>query len=171
MEDDERRSGSVKRSSLGMPPCIPNKNTRRLKHLSLGMPPCIPFSINNYQFVLRSTIFLSLHALCAMLGASCSLLFSFLQLCLLFITIQTPAYFVWERNTLHFNLEHIIGFFMLTFIFLCVFFIFSQLLSCIALSFHVYLFQKILFSLLLELSLVFMLTCLESWLVVLSYVS
>src|SRR3954465_10754319 len=78
MEGDERRSWSVKRSSLGMPPCNPNKYSRRLKHLSLGMPPCIPFSINNYQFILRSTIFLSLHALCAMLGVSCSLLFSFI---------------------------------------------------------------------------------------------
>src|SRR3954465_695483 len=75
MEDDERRSWSVKRSSLGMPRCTPNKYSRRLKRLSLGMPPCIPFFINNYQFVPRFTIFLSLHALCAMLGASRSLLF------------------------------------------------------------------------------------------------
>src|SRR3954469_11519687 len=74
-EGDERRSWSVKRSSLGMPPCTPNKYSRRLKRLSLGMPPCIPFSINNYQFVPLSTIFLSLHVLCAMLGASCSLVF------------------------------------------------------------------------------------------------
>src|SRR3954469_24655546 len=56
-EDDERRSGSVKRSILGMPPCIPNKYSRRLKRLRLGMPPCLPFSINNHQFVLRLTIF------------------------------------------------------------------------------------------------------------------
>src|ERR1041385_735978 len=35
-EDDERRSRSVKRSSLGMPPYIPNKYSRRLKRLSLG---------------------------------------------------------------------------------------------------------------------------------------
>src|SRR3954469_16239070 len=75
MEDDKRRSWSVKRPSLGMPPCTPNKYSRRLKRLSLGMPPCIPFSINNYQFVPRYTIFLSLHALCAMHGASRSLLF------------------------------------------------------------------------------------------------
>src|SRR4051812_23805028 len=70
-EDDERRSGSVKRSSLGMPPVTPKKYSRRLKCLSLGMPPCIPFSINNHQFVLLHTIFLSLHVLCAILGASC----------------------------------------------------------------------------------------------------
>src|SRR3954462_14000667 len=75
MEDDERRSWSVKRSSLGMPMCTPNKYSRRLKCLSLGIPPCIPFFINNYQFVPRYTIFLSLHVLCAMLGASRSLLF------------------------------------------------------------------------------------------------
>src|SRR4051812_16736867 len=53
----------------------PNKYSRRLKRLSLGMPLCIPFFINNYQFVPRCTIFLSLHVLCAMLGASRSLLF------------------------------------------------------------------------------------------------
>src|SRR4051812_31812449 len=75
-KDDERRSRSVKRSSLGMPPCKPKKYSRRLKRLSLGMPQCIPFSINNYQFVLRSTIYLSLHAFYAILGVSCSLLFS-----------------------------------------------------------------------------------------------
>ena len=82
MEDDERRSRSVKRSSLGMPVCTPNKYSRILKRLSLGMPPFIPFFINNYHFVPRSTIFLSLHALCAMLGASRSLLFlGFFFLC------------------------------------------------------------------------------------------
>src|ERR1044072_5036557 len=75
MEGDERRSWSVKCSSLGMPPCTPNKYSRRLKLLSLGIPPCIPFFINNYQFVPHCTIFLSLHVLCAMLGASRSLLF------------------------------------------------------------------------------------------------
>src|SRR3954470_2639376 len=72
-EDDERRFRSVNRSSLGMPPFTSKKYSRRLKRLSLGMPPCISFSINNYQFVFRFTIFLSLHALCAMLGASCYL--------------------------------------------------------------------------------------------------
>src|SRR3954469_21721770 len=74
MKNDERRSWSVNHSSLGMPMCTPNKYSRRLKRLSLGMPPCIPFFINNYQFVPRCTIFLSLHALCAILGASRSLL-------------------------------------------------------------------------------------------------
>src|ERR1041385_576604 len=44
MEDDERRSWSVKRSRLGMPMCPPNKYSRRLKHLSLGMPRASPSS-------------------------------------------------------------------------------------------------------------------------------
>src|ERR1041385_8745195 len=42
MEDDERRFRSVKRSSLGIPMCSPNKYSRRLKRLSLGMPPMHP---------------------------------------------------------------------------------------------------------------------------------
>ena len=67
---DERRSRSVKRSSLGMPKCTPNKYSRRLKRLSLGMPRGIPFFINNYRSVPRCTMFLSFHALCALLGAS-----------------------------------------------------------------------------------------------------
>src|SRR4051812_35689764 len=75
MEDDERRFWSVKHSSLGMYMCTPNKYSTRLKCLSLGMPQSIPFFINKYKFVPRSTIFLSLHVLCAMLGASRSLLF------------------------------------------------------------------------------------------------
>src|SRR4051812_26090856 len=89
MEDDERRSWSVKRSSLGMPPCIPNKYSRRLKRLSLVMPPCIPFFINNYQFVPRSTIFLSLHVLCAMLRASRFLLF---LVCFCFVCCSNKLY-------------------------------------------------------------------------------
>ena len=52
-------------------PNTPNKYSWRLKRLSLGMPPCIPFFINNHQFVLLNAIFLSLHVLCAILGASC----------------------------------------------------------------------------------------------------
>ena len=80
--DDERRSRRAKSSSLGMPPA-PSRNIQgRLKRLSLGMPPCIPFFINNHQFVLLHTIFLLPHMLCALLGASCSLLFSFVLLSL-----------------------------------------------------------------------------------------
>ena len=155
-----KRFRSVKRSSLGMPPCTPKKYSRRLKRLSLGMPPCIPFSINNYQFVFRSTIIYHFmrYVLC-LERLALSFLFSFLQLCLLFITSQNPAFFVWERNTLHFNLEHNIEFSCLSL--LCVFFVFQQLLSCSALSFHAYLFKELLFSWSLELSLVIMLILLR----------
>src|SRR3954464_14942934 len=99
MEDDERRSWSVKRLSLGMPMCIPNKYSRRLKHLSLGMPPCMPFFINNYQFVPRCTIFLSLHALCAMFGASRNLI---LLVCFCFICYSKkldPSFHLCGRET------------------------------------------------------------------------
>src|SRR3954464_4758005 len=98
-EDDERRFRSVKRSSLGMPPCTPNKYSRILKRLSLGMPPCIPFSINNYQFVPRFTIFLSLHALCAMLGASRSLLFLVSYAFLVVSNKLGPSFLLCGRET------------------------------------------------------------------------
>ena len=65
----------VSKIKLGDAPGTPKKYSRRLKRLTLGMPPCIHFFINNHQFVPRCTIFLSLHALCAMLGASPSLVF------------------------------------------------------------------------------------------------
>ena len=123
--DDERRSGSVKSSSLGMPPCTPKKYPRRLKRLSLGMPPCIPFSINNHQFVLLHTIFLSIHMLCAMLGASRSLLFSLICLVLVLFAVNNkldpsiPC--LGEKHApLHPRTQH--RFSCLSF---CVFFIFS----------------------------------------------
>ena len=116
MEDDERRSMSIKRSCLGMPPCTPKKYSRTLKRLSLGMPPCIPSSIDNYRFVLLHAIFLSLHMLCAMLGASRSLLFSLFKFFLLFITCWTLAFLAWERNTLHSTLEHNIVFMPILFV-------------------------------------------------------
>src|SRR4051812_27350435 len=83
-EVDERRFRSVKGSGFGMPSCSPKKYSRRLKCLSLGMPPCIPFSINNHQFVLIYTIFLSLHALCAILGVSCI----YFLVCLLLLAVH-----------------------------------------------------------------------------------
>src|SRR4051794_16216615 len=100
MKDDERRSWSVKCSSFGMPMCTPNKYSRRLKRLSLGMPPCIPFFINNYQFVPRCTIFLSLHALCAMLGASRSLLFLRFVFCFVSCSNKLdPKFLLYGRET------------------------------------------------------------------------
>ena len=66
--------------------------------------------------------------------------FSFLQLCLLFITSQILSFFVWERNTLHFqNLEHMIGFFMPIFLLLCVLYLF---IATAMFSFSLRLFQQ-----------------------------
>src|SRR3954470_8093100 len=124
MDDDERRSWSVKRSSLRMAPCTPNKYSRRLKRLSSGCPPCIPFFINNYQFVPRCTIFLSLHALCAMLGASRSLLF---LVSLVLFSVHNkldPAFFCVGEKHAPLKLEYLIGFSCL-FLSCELFFIFS----------------------------------------------
>ena len=119
MEGGERRFRSVKRSSLGMPMCTPNKYSRRLKHLSLGMPPCISLFIINYPFVPCCTIFLSLHALCSMLGASRSLLFLVCFALFAVVTMSEPNMLDWERYTLHFKLEHLIGFSCLFFAVSC----------------------------------------------------
>src|SRR3954469_3619593 len=113
MEDDERRSWSVKRSSLGMPMCTPNKYSRRLKCLRLGI------FINNYQFVPRSTIFLSLHALCAMLGASRSLLFLVSFAFFVVVTSYTPDFFCVGEKHAPLKLEHLIGFACLLFAVSC----------------------------------------------------
>src|SRR3954465_12319625 len=109
-EDDERIFGSGRSSSVGGTPSPPKKYPKRLKRLSLGMPLCILFSINNHQFVLLHTIFLSLHMLCARLGASRSLIFSLFLFCFLFITTSILAFMFWERNPLHSTVEHNIGF-------------------------------------------------------------
>src|ERR1043165_1882019 len=78
MEGDEKRSRSVKRSSLGMPKCTPNKYSRRLKRLSLGMPPMHPLL---HQ---QSSVCLSLHYVfitsCVICFAWSVLLFTFLGL-------------------------------------------------------------------------------------------
>ena len=116
-----KRFRSVKRSSLGMPLCTPKKYSRRLKRLSLGMPPCIPFSIN-----IISSSFVPLyfnHFMCYVLcleRLAFSFLLNFLEL---FITSQNSAFFMWERNTLHFYLEHNIEFSCLSL--MCVFFVFQ----------------------------------------------
>src|SRR3954465_12605223 len=101
MEDDERRSWSVKRSSFGMPMCTPNKYSRRVKRLSLGMPPCIAFFINNHQFVPRCTIFLSLHSFCCVLGAARTFLF---LVCLGLFVVRNKSdpnllFYVGEKHT------------------------------------------------------------------------
>src|SRR3954468_17585528 len=115
----KKYSRRLKRLSLGMPPCTPNKYSRRLKRLSLGMPPCIPFFINNYQFVPRCTIFLSLHALCPMLGASLSLLFLVSFVLFVVVTSYTRAFFCVGEKHAQLKLEYFIGFACLFFVVSC----------------------------------------------------
>src|SRR3954471_441758 len=104
MEDDERRSWSVKRSSLGMPMCTPNKYSRRLKRLSLGMPPCtlssstiISSSLVPLYFYHFMRYVLCLERLALYFSRSVFSLFAIVK-------NQTPVYsFVWERYTLRLN--------------------------------------------------------------------
>src|SRR3954465_11997381 len=102
-----------------MPMCTPNKYSRRLKCLSLGMPPWIPFVINNYQFVPHCTIFLSLHALCAMLGASLSLLYLVSFALFAVHNKLDPDFFCVGEKHAPFKLELLIGFACLFFAVSC----------------------------------------------------
>src|SRR3954463_9331434 len=77
MEDDERRSWSVKRSSLGMPMCTPNKYSRRIKHLSLGMPPVHP--LLHQQLSVRPLLHYIFITSCVICYAWSVLLFTFLS--------------------------------------------------------------------------------------------
>src|SRR3954469_10237506 len=109
MEDDERRSRSVKRSSLGMPMCTPNKYSRRLKRLSLGMPPIHP--LLHQQSSVRPSLHYIFITSCVMCYSWIFFALSFvLVFFLLVITMSEPNMLDWERYTLHFKLEHLIGF-------------------------------------------------------------
>ena len=154
--EDDKKIQECQALKLGDAPVHPQEIFKETQASKLGDAPVHPLLHQHYQFVFRSAIFLSLHVLCAMLGASC-FQFSFQ----FFITSRNSAFFMWERNTLHFYLEHNIEFSCLSL--LCVFFVFQQLLSCSALSFHAYLFKELLFSWLLELSLVIMLILLREF--------
>src|ERR1041385_9059061 len=72
-EDDERRSRSVKRSGLGMPPCIPKKYSRRLKASKLGDAPVHP--LLHQQLSVRLSFHYSFITSCVMCYAWSVLLF------------------------------------------------------------------------------------------------
>src|ERR1041385_7188842 len=73
----------------------------------------------------------------------------------MFIKSYIPSYFLWERNTLHFqNLEHIIGFFMPIFLLLCVLNLFIAT-AMFSFSLRLSLARALAFFLLLQLFLVF----------------
>src|ERR1043165_2612440 len=77
MEDYERRSCSVKRSSLGMPMCTPNKYSRRLKRLSLEMPLVHP--LLRQQLSIRPSLHYIFITSCVMCYAWSVSLFTFLS--------------------------------------------------------------------------------------------
>ena len=58
-----------KSSSLGMP-MSPQEIFKRYKRQSLGMPKASPSSSTKYQVIFQYAIFLLLHILCVILGAS-----------------------------------------------------------------------------------------------------
>ena len=58
-----------KSSSLGMP-MSPQEIFKRYKRQSLGMPKASPSSSTKYQVIFQDAIFLLLHMLCVVLGAS-----------------------------------------------------------------------------------------------------
>jgi hypothetical protein len=64
---DEMKDG--KSSSLGMP-MSPQEISKKYKRRSLGMPKAPPSSSTKYQVIFQDTIFLLLHILCVILGAS-----------------------------------------------------------------------------------------------------
>src|SRR3954462_14819098 len=106
MEGDERRSWSVKISSLGLPMCTPNKYSRRLKHLCLGCPRASPSSSTIISSSLVPLYFYHfMH--CVLCLERLALYFSrFVFALFAVVTSQTPAYsFVWERYTLRLNLN------------------------------------------------------------------
>ena len=67
-----------KRSSLGMP-MSPQDISKKYKRQSLGMPKVSPSSLTKYQVISLGTIFLLLHILCVVLGASVVFVFSLVQ--------------------------------------------------------------------------------------------
>ena len=103
-----------KSSILGMP-MSPQEIFKRYKRQSLGMPQH-PFFINKkYQVIFQCAIFLLLHILCAILGASLFLFavfHSFLFVLFSVINGWTPTYLFWRetrsvfitQNTLVFTL-------------------------------------------------------------------
>ena len=110
-----------------------------------------------YQVTFQDTIFLLLHILCAILGASFCFAFSFVLFCLLVIAMIDPIILVWERDTLRFFIRILqfsllfsfeYSFFQCSFVSSCFYFIscselvsFLYLVVNISLVFNEYLFR------------------------------
>ena len=118
-EDDEK-SQECQALKLGDAPVHPQEIFKKTQASKLGDAPRASPSPSTLSVRLPfHYIFITSCVMCY--AWSVLLLVSFL-FSLAFITSRNSAFFVWERNTLHFNLEHNIEFSCLSL--LCVFFVF-----------------------------------------------
>src|SRR3954447_19711101 len=82
---------------LGDIPWTPQEISKMFKRQSLGMPKASPLHQYKHQVIFQCAIFLLLHALCVILGASLFLLCVYFIFCSINLD---PSYFVLERDTL-----------------------------------------------------------------------
>ena len=104
-EDDMRRSRRVKSSSLG----IPNGTPRNIQEVSSvkswGCPRHSLLHQQNYQVIFQDTIFLFLHMICVILGAS--IIFLSVLFCLPASNKWLdPSILVWRETRSIFSLEY-----------------------------------------------------------------
>ena len=69
--EDDKKIQECQTLKLGDAPMHPQEIFKETQASKLGDAPVHPLLHQHYQFVFRFAIFLSLHVLCAMLGASC----------------------------------------------------------------------------------------------------
>ena len=87
-------------------PCHPQHISKKYKRQSLGMPKASPSSSTKISGFFQNTIFLFLHMICVILGASFYFAFSFVLFACLNKWLD-PSILCLERNTLRFHcLEH-----------------------------------------------------------------
>src|ERR1041384_7588882 len=111
MEDDERRFWSVKRSSLGMPMCTPNKIFKETQASKLGDAPMHP--LLHQQLSVRPSFHYIFITLCVMCYAWSVSLFTFLRFVFAFFAVVTsyiPAFFCVGEKHAPLELELLIRF-------------------------------------------------------------
>jgi hypothetical protein len=93
---------SMDKSSISGMPMSPQEISKKYKRQCLGMPKAPPSSSTKYQVIFQDTLFLLLHMLCVVLGASLFLfLVFFCFVC--YSILLVPSMFVLERDMLRFH--------------------------------------------------------------------
>ena len=92
-------------SSLGIP-MLPQEISKKYKRQIIGMPKVSPSSSTKHQVISRGTIFLSLHKLCVVLGASVVFVFSLVQFACCSIWLYPSNTCSGGRHALFSCLEH-----------------------------------------------------------------